>query len=366
MSKNTFTYDKRNDTVYQAELAWKNYVDGELNNQIAKSDISYYLYKDNDSGQERYSRRRETNLTDLVADSYYWKANTAEMGGADVSIVNGGAMKAFIDAGSVITRKDARNISPYGNFLAVATMKGSLLREALEFSYMYYAKKGYDEKSNYVYIENGGLMACSGLSFTVDEKTDSTVQTVGGEGKIWSGAPTGEYRVKNIKIYNKQTGTYDDIDLNKDYRVAGTSYFFVNYGDGFEMFKDCSKVDSAPSTDSDALEEYLKNFNKANPADALSTLSTATSPLSQLANFQINYEAPFGANRVGLYNVSFDTDGGSQVPPQNLYYNLTVQKPTTNPVKADKDFRGWYSDKAATAEYDFNSVVDSDKVIYAK
>jgi 5'-nucleotidase len=67
-------------------------------------------------------RFRETNLGNLVADAFLTKAQQlAASFGADtpqISLVNGGGIRDFIDAGN-ISKLDTFDVSPFGNILAV-------------------------------------------------------------------------------------------------------------------------------------------------------------------------------------------------------------------------------------------------------
>ena len=59
---------------------------------------------------------------------------------------------------------------------------------------------------------------------------------------MWSGAPTGEYRVKNVEIYNRETACYEPLDLEKEYLVAGSNYLLCNNGGGLTMFEKAEKT----------------------------------------------------------------------------------------------------------------------------
>ena len=69
---------------------------------------------------------------------------------------------------------------------------------------------------------------------------------------------------------------------------------------------------------------------------------------------------------INVYNVVFDTDGGSVIADQNIEYNKKASKPYPDPSKDGHTFLGWYKDSACTAEYDFNTLITDDTTIYAK
>ena len=65
------------------------------------------------------------------------------------------------------------------------------------------------------------------------------------------------------------------------------------------------------------------------------------------------------------YNVTFDTQGGSEVATQAVNCNTSVTKPT-NPTYEGYAFMGWYTDKECTQVFDFASKVTQDVTLYAK
>ena len=65
------------------------------------------------------------------------------------------------------------------------------------------------------------------------------------------------------------------------------------------------------------------------------------------------------------YTVTFDSNGGSAVKAQAVKVGAKASKPA-DPAKAGHAFKGWYSDKALTKAYDFNSAVRSNLTLYAK
>jgi len=66
------------------------------------------------------------------------------------------------------------------------------------------------------------------------------------------------------------------------------------------------------------------------------------------------------------YNVTFNTDGGTSIAPQSVIENGKATRPAVDPEKTGYAFKGWYKDASFINEYDFNSKVVSDTVIYAK
>lgn len=67
------------------------------------------------------------------------------------------------------------------------------------------------------------------------------------------------------------------------------------------------------------------------------------------------------------YAVTFDTDGGSSVSPQDISEGGLVTRPAVDPVKLGYYFDGWYADFGKTIPWDFdNNVIEENTFIYAK
>ena len=65
------------------------------------------------------------------------------------------------------------------------------------------------------------------------------------------------------------------------------------------------------------------------------------------------------------YDITFVTDGGSEIPSQVVNSGETVVKPE-DPTKENYSFMGWFTDSNLTCEYDFSAPVLSDLYLYAR
>lgn len=63
------------------------------------------------------------------------------------------------------------------------------------------------------------------------------------------------------------------------------------------------------------------------------------------------------------YTVTFDSDGGSFVEDIKVIEGEKINKPD-DPVRKGSEFDGWFVDKALSVEFDFDSPITSNKVIY--
>lgn len=73
---------------------------------------------------------------------------------------------------------------------------------------------------------------------------------------------------------------------------------------------------------------------------------------------------PGQPNGITLYTVTFNSNGGSDVPEQ-IRANAAATKPA-DPTRSGYVFAGWYTDEACTAAYDFTQPVTDSVTLYAK
>lgn len=68
---------------------------------------------------------------------------------------------------------------------------------------------------------------------------------------------------------------------------------------------------------------------------------------------------------MAAYHVTFRSDGGTEIAPQQVKSGEKISKPQ-DPVKEGYHFLGWYTDDQFFNEYEFDSVVNSNIILYAK
>ena len=74
--------------------------------------------------------------------------------------------------------------------------------------------------------------------------------------------------------------------------------------------------------------------------------------------------------KINLYQVEFDSKGGSDVPTQIVEWNQKADEPE-NPTRTGYDFKGWYTsadggDTLSESLFDFNTPIKADLTLYAK
>lgn len=96
-----------------------------------------------------------------------------------------------------------------------------------------------------------------------------------------------------------------------------------------------------------------------------STLKTAFNYESPITEDTVVYAAWNEGSTPAAYSVTFNTDGGSEVPAQNIMSGYKAAKPA-DPTKSGFTFAGWYSNSALTIPFDFSTAITKDTTIYAK
>ena len=273
-SKLIDTYDDTDAEVQAKVDAVVKKTEDALGETIAKESVPFYV---NEPGTtDRLVRKQETNLGDFMADGVYYYFNDYLKLDCDIALYNGGGIRVDMPDG-IHTYLDVKNVSPFGNVECLIKVSGQQLLDALEWG------------ARSAPSENGSFPQAAGIKFCVNTGIESTVQY--DETKVWSGSPTGEYRVHDVEVYNRKTGAYEPLELDKQYTLGGNNFTLVNGGDGYTMFEGCESVVDYVAEDYMAVSEYVKAF-----ADG--SINTANSPLAALPGYLINYENPYGAGRI--------------------------------------------------------------------
>ena len=285
-TKLTKEYEGSDATVAALQKTWMDKVEGMLGEKIAETDIEFTI---KDAEGNRAVRKGATNLFDLNADAFYWYINEVANLDCDVAVMNGGGVRATIEAGDW-TYKSCKTVNPFGNVLCLMKVPGQMILDALEFG-------SRDTPDS----ECGGFLSAAGLTYEID----STVQYTGSQDDkgVWQAGPTGEYRVRNVKIYNKTTGTFEPLDVKKTYTLGGINYTLRNQGDGFNMFQESAGMElvmEGIAMEYEAFAAYLKAF-KDTDGNGVANITSAASPLASLKNYPINYENAAGSGRTVVW-----------------------------------------------------------------
>ena len=275
------THEGMDAGIAAMQTGWVNTVDDMLGEKIAVGDSDFYV-SDPATGKRRI-RSAETNLGDFVADGIYTYFNEVEKLHCDVAIMNGGGIRADVPAGDW-SFKTCKQVSPFGNVACLMSVTGKQIQDALEFGARFVGPEG---------KENGGFLHVAGATYEIHTDIPNTVLT--DDKNVWMGSATGTPRVQNVRIYNKKTGTYEPLDLNRTYALAGMNYTLRNLGDGFAMFDGAELIKDYVSEDYLVMSTYAMIFDAVNDVPVL---SSANSPLASYSGYLLNYENPYGAGRI--------------------------------------------------------------------
>ena len=195
------------------------------------------------------NRDQETNFGDFAADAFLWQAKNAATKAPDAAIVNGGGIRASIDAGD-ITLHNIIDAMPFDNQLCTIEVTGAQLLEALEAS-----TQSLPEPA-------GGFPQVAGITFTVD----TTVPYEQGEAypntTLFAPAKPGA-RVSISDVNGK------GFDLDAHY-VLALSEFVATGGDSYYCFAQAAhdSIEYIGYTDTHALQYFLTDGCSGTVPDA--------------------------------------------------------------------------------------------------
>ncbi len=284
-------YDKYDPMVRKLEQRWIDTVNLQLGDEIASTDFNL-SHNNPDNPEERIIRNRETNLGDICADAIYSYYNVAKNVECDLAIVNGGGIRAEVKKGP-ITYLDCKSVHPFGNLVCIIEIKGQQILDMLEWSNRFLGEIDPETGKE---AEIGSFLHCAGMKYTTDTTIKDT-ESVDENGN-WSGAPAGEYRTKDVMVFDKETGKYEPLDPERNYKVAGQNYLLRNLGGGLNMLAESELVEDFSGEDYIILSEYLSNFKK--DSDGAAKITTEGSPLKKYEGYEMDYENPYGAGRITI------------------------------------------------------------------
>lgn len=234
-----------NAQVKAIEDQWINAVDTQLGEVIGSFTDVMTNY---DADGTRLVRKEETNVGDFCADALYYLFDSMDLD-VDFAVMNGGGIRNKQATGEV-TYKTCKEIHTFGNVACLLTVTGQQMLDALEWGAKDVAVDGSKEC--------GGFLHPAGLKYTIDATIPCTVQK--DDKGVWTGGPTGAYRVKDVQVLNKETGAYEPLKLDGKYNLAGYNYTLRDLGDGFAMFDGAVNVLDYVKTDYMVLADYVKSF----------------------------------------------------------------------------------------------------------
>lgn len=68
---------------------------------------------------------------------------------------------------------------------------------------------------------------------------------------------SGQYRVYDIKVYNREQENYEPIDLDGTYTIAAANYYLLDCGSGMKMFENARIIQNDGVLDVEVIERYI-------------------------------------------------------------------------------------------------------------
>lgn len=257
---------------------WMTEVDDQLGQTIGSASVTL----DNYAGEDRLVRIQETNTGDFTADALYYLFDEMEMD-VDVAIMNGGGIRNTAVTGD-LTYKVCKDIHTFGNVACLQTVTGQQLLDALEWGAISVGT-----------AENGSLLHVAGITYKIDTTVEPTVSQ--DEFGVWTGAPTGSYRVHDVMVYDKEAQEYKPLELDAEYNLAGYNYTLRDLGGGFAMLEGSVNVLDYVMEDYMVLANYVQAFENA-------TVDAANSPLlKKYGAMLLDYSDVNGSGRIEIVGV---------------------------------------------------------------
>lgn len=237
----------------------------------------------NDENGVRMVRKQDSAIANFCTDAFYHMYDGTEYT-VDMAVQVGGNIRAALNEGE-ITYQDVKTLYPWNNGVCLVRITGQQVLDALEWG----AKSVNAEGT----AEDGGFLNVSGLKYTINVAIPSTVQK--DDKNIWQGGPTGEYRVTDVQVLDRETGEYVPLDLDAKYNLAGVNYTLMQLGDGFNMF-DGEYIRNNTTVDYLTVVQYLETF----PVDETTGLHTIKAGMG--------YDDIAGQGRITVVNRPADLD----------------------------------------------------------
>ena len=231
--------------VKAIEDAWIDEINGKLGQVIGYAQVEFDNF---DAEGNRLVRKQSTNTGDFAADALYYLFDSMGLD-VDVAIMNGGGIRNRTLTGE-LTYFSCKDIHTFGNVACMISVTGQQLLDLLEWSV-------YELRADGT-ADTGSFMHPSGMRYTVDLTVPTTVGR--SEMGTWTGGPTGEYRIKDVEIWDRDSLSYQPLELDKTYNLAGYNYTLRDLGGGFEMLRGAPNVLDYVAEDYMVLAEYIKSF----------------------------------------------------------------------------------------------------------
>lgn len=186
------------------------------------------------------SQLRETALGNLITDSMRWYTANKLNKEVDAALINGGMLRADIDAGK-LSRKDVDRVLAFGNTAVIVEVTGAQLLTALEAACQYVP----DGTTAFPQVSGMELLVTSDVAY---QSTDELLCTIG-DRSYYAPKNAGE-RMKILRIGERL------FSAEETYHIV-TNDYLANGGDAYAAFSKGEKIDTDCLV-ADMVAAYLK------------------------------------------------------------------------------------------------------------
>ncbi len=283
---------------------WMTEIDSLLGQKIGSANVTFDNY---DGDGNRLVRLQETNTGDFAADALYYLFD--DMGlDVDLAVMNGGGIRNQAITGD-LTYKLCKDIHTFGNVACLQTVTGQQILDMLEWGARHAGAS-----------EDGSFLHVSGITYKIDTSVPDT--TKASDLDVWLEGPS-DYRVFDVKVYNKTKNKWVYLDREATYNLAGYNYTLRDLGGGFAMLNDAVNVLDYVMEDYMVLANYVEGFEN-------SVVDAKNSPLlAKYPEMLIDYEDVNGSGRIEVVMPSIWV-GGVEITEDNASDVFGDQKVSYN------------------------------------
>ena len=264
---------------------------------------------------------------------YIYKSKTLDLSGHTITVPDGKEINFWYYADADIkimnssTSSSAKIIGNHTGASSYALLYGAIIRDAEKVNFVIDGVDFEVKNNNFttvVFMKNG-------------QKYENLIiknsNVNGNQYLFWSGAAK--------KVYLESI-TLKGADRNQYRQLSNTSSLTVN-----------------DVIDANAVIEYYPSAGVKATADRTAILNAS----------DLNaYWGPITV-KVGtpvVYTITFNSNDGTSVAPQNIKAGEKLTEPTPAPTKAGFTFDGWYEDSTFSTKFDFNTPITDNMTLYAK
>ena len=219
-----------------------------------------------------------------------------------------------------------------------------------------------DQSEKRLFTLTGALDDGAKIGFALSSGLDTKL--VAGWNQYMNGKTISDYFVCDLEDMGLKRGDDGDLILAQMYplnKMPAEHGSFILKVDGDETEQACAgdtvtivpQPDEGYTMDSVSVA-YTQGTGSVSVTDNQFTMPSTSGGVTITVTFKLK-----------SYEVTFDSQGGSEVPAQSVEHGGTVSQPS-DPTRAGYTFGGWYQEPACINPFDFDSPIIKTQTLYAK